>query len=175
MNEVNLLPAEKKPKASVLKLSKTLRKVLSVAAVVFFSITVVFVAAYLFFSNKIKEAKGRHEDTKRQILALEQTEQRYFLLQDRLKKIETIKGTKSAKEEIGIFKDVLGYMEEGMVFSKAELNNQDVVITFYIKNSHDLASFIENLKSKGGFKSATLSSLAFNPNYGYETVFVLGR
>jgi ATPase subunit of ABC transporter with duplicated ATPase domains len=173
--EINLLPLGKKAKPQILKLSKALKKLLTVSIVVLLVTTIGLIVAYYVFSNRLESAQTKQQESKQEIKALEQTEQRLFLLKDRLSKIEKIQSEENASEEIGIFEFVIKNFDDKTVFSSADLGEGTARIAVLTPNSIELAKFIKNLIENGDFKEVKMSSLELNYPSGYKVVFMLQR
>lgn len=173
--EINLLPVGKKPKPQVLKLSRTLRKYLKLFVVFLVLLVFGLTVSHYFINRQLWIAQDKQAKTKQQIQSLEQTEQRLFLLKDRLSKINEIINGQNANDEIAVLEYVNTLFDDNVIFQEADLSDDKIIITIKTGNSLGLASFIAGLTEKGNFKEVDLSSLEFSPESNYQAEFTIKR
>ncbi|MBU0570417.1 hypothetical protein KKB40_06625 [Patescibacteria group bacterium] len=172
---INLLPQELRPKGVVLKVSGTLKKVARLSVVTLLISALILMGVFLVLSSQVSQTSDREENLRLQVKALEETEQRLFLLKDRLSKVERVMGADSAEEEIEIFKDILGMRLNGVEFEQADLEKDKVDITISVENADSLTNFFAELIGKGNFKKIELLSLQSKAESGYNVELSLVR
>lgn len=169
MASINLLPEEIKPKGYVLKLYRAFKRA-AITSFVLFLISAIFVlGALVSLSKRIKTSIAQQERLKGEIKVLEQTEQRLFLVKERLGKIEEVLTAESASEEVEILEDVVNVFPEGVVFNEAHLEKSKADVNVTVKSSSDLSRFLQTIVDSGKYKRIELTSLNFNP----DTLYVL--
>lgn len=174
MVEINLLPSELKPKGPVLKLSKTLKKLVIGGFAIFLFVAVLLTGAFLIVSNKLKASLLHQEELKSEIAAYQQTEQNLLLTKDRLAKIGLIYGTDTAREEVIILDEILGKLPGQAIFKEVNLLPDGAEITVLIRSSVDLTLFLRELK-EGVYKKIELTSFIFKNGEGYEVKLSFAR
>ena len=175
MATINLLPQELRPKGMVLKASLTLKKVARFSVVIFLVFAMVLTGVFFVLSSQVKQSTDEQEGLKIQMKALEETEQRLFLLKDRLGKVEGAMSVNSAKEEIEVFEDVLGMNRNGVEFGQVTIEKDKVNISMSIENADSITGFFNELVEKGNFKTIKLLSLQSNTEKGYSMELSLVR
>lgn len=168
MADINLLPEDVKPKPYLLKLSKTLNKFVVGGFILFSFLVVVSLGSFLILRNRTQASLDRQEDLKAQVNALEQTEQRLFLLKDRLGKIGTVLSVNDAAEEVESLEQALNMSQGVGVFKDAEITKEKAIVTFSTDSSENLTRFLSLLIGSGEFKRIELASFGFSPSEGYE-------
>jgi Tfp pilus assembly protein PilN len=167
MISINLLPKEVRPKGYVLKVKKSLKKAIIALFIVFLISASIVMGALIVLSNKTKESSEEHERLKKEIIALEQTEQRLFLVRDRLEKISKVLETGNASDEVIIMEDVVDTLPVGVVFKGAHLKKKSADITVLTNKSSDITEFIQTLIGSQKYRVIRLLSMDFDPEYGY--------
>ena len=175
MSAINLLPQELKPKGMALRISLTLKKVARLSAIIFLVFTMVLTGVFFVLSSQVKQSTDKQYGLKIQIEALEETEQRLFLLKDRLGKVEGTMSVNSAKEEIEVFEDVLGMNRNGVAFGQVTIEKDKVDVSVSVENADSITGFFNELIEKGNFKTIKLLSLQSDSESGYKMELSLVR
>lgn len=171
--KINLLPTQLAPKSSVVKLVKLIKRGVIVGFSLYVIAAVGSIASFLFLSNRL-ETQSLSEDTlKISIKALEETEQRLLLVQDRLGKAEVVLGKATTKEEVASLDSFVGELPEGIFFTKAKLFPDRYVVNISSQSSEDLATLFSDLSVKKNYKEAVLTSYSYSEEGGYSVVLEL--
>ena len=166
-SEVNFLPEELKPKGYAVKLSKKLRKIAIICLSVFFITTVLYIGSNVLFSFEQKKLDTSEEELKGKIEALEETEQKLVLAQDRLQKIAAVHAAAHSQDKVDIASKILGKDLEGITIENFTLDNRATVVTFSTGNSQSITKFFTQLLNSD-FKDIKVTSFNFDVNKGYE-------
>ena len=164
---INLMPPELKPKGYILKISRTIKRIILIGFVFFLFSTVILIGAILIISGRLKASIKNQESLRLQIKAYQNTEQNLLLTKDRLTKINQIYGFEDTKEEAEVLGIVLREFPEGVIFKEAELSSDAVIITINFSSSLQLTNFIERLKFHN-FQKVELGNLSYSQQKGYE-------
>jgi Tfp pilus assembly protein PilN len=168
MAGINLLPQEHRPRGVILKVSNIIKKVVIVGYIIFMVIAVGLVTTVVILGQRIRSSELRQEQLKVQIEALEETEQRLVLVQDRLNKVVAIRNADSASEEISVLKEVTDNLPEGVLFSYAELDNKSTSITVVADNSTSIGNFLAFLVAQPDYKKVELLSLKLSQGQVFD-------
>ena len=88
MPDVNLLPTQLPQDRGKLKIAENLKKISLVTGILFAMASVLGIILIIFLSSEVRTSLTRQQDLKQKISALEATEQRLFLIKDRIDKNE---------------------------------------------------------------------------------------
>jgi Tfp pilus assembly protein PilN len=172
MTNINLLPKSLGPKGSILKLANFSQKAAVVMTAIFF-IFGLFIGGYLFFLNReIKNSQSRQETLKATIKNLEQTEQKLFLLKDRIAKIKLFYSLADSQTD---FQDVGSLLagNPSVLATKVAVTPGKVTLNGMAQGSQTFGDFLGVLVLSPNYKSINLSSFSFSPEVGYSFGFDL--
>jgi hypothetical protein len=166
---INLLPQDIKPKVSILKLSKKLKRFILFGFMFFVFLASTVVGTLFILSNNLKRSIARQVAAKTEIKNLEATEQKLFLIRDRLDKIKQITAVKTAQDQINILEDALNQTKaiDGVDFSGAELQQTVAKVSINAGSSIALSNFLYNLYGNEDYKRINLLALKYNVDLGY--------
>jgi hypothetical protein len=170
MAGINLLPQELKPKAGVLKLSKTLNKLALVSVGVLLSTTIVLIGSFIFFSQQSNASVERQENLQSEIRALEQTEQRLILVKDRLSKINKILSSGSVASQIELLKKVLAIMPSEVLLQDLEITDENVRIEVSSGSLSGIGQFFLKILQVQDFRKVNVDGFSFRNISGYVVV-----
>lgn len=175
MQNINLIPQEYKPRAPVLKFAKSLQKIAFTALAVFFVVAVAVVGIMFLLSDRVSNTLSAQEELKKEIKALEQTEQRLVLIKDRLEKSETVLALDNASEEVEILREVIGILNDETEIIETDLDRDRAVIVLSTNKSSNITDMLSSVKGHGNYGSIVFESLRFSDESGYEYVLSLQR
>jgi Tfp pilus assembly protein PilN len=167
MASINLLLEEIKPKGYVLKLYRALKRAAIASFAVFLILTIFVLGTLITLSKRINTSIAEQERLKGEMRVLEQTEQRLFLVKERLGKIEEVLTTESASEEVEILEDVVNVFPEEVVFNKAKLEKSRADVNVTVNSSSEISRFLQTIVDSGKYKRIELSFLEFDPDTRY--------
>ena len=175
MTDINLLPSEYGPDPVVARISNKIVRV----AIVEFSILVIFaivgIGSFFIVSNRVDESSSSQQDLKTSISSLESTEQRLFLLKDRISKAGSVLAAESAVDEVDEFQNVQQGLPTGVEFVKAEFFTNKMEIVYAFNDSQLLVDTLLLIETSGQFSKIELLSLDFTPETGYQVALSLVR
>jgi len=170
---INLLPSELAPKTKTIKIASTVKKI----AVIGISVYIIFVgastAAVFLLSKQFDELTVKENGFKQSIRALEETEQRLILVQDRVAKAKLVLGEPSAKEEITMFEELVFFMPEEISVTNADFNRDFLKIETVTQNSQALVEFFSQVVSDDKYREVILLTFNYSEREGYKTSFRL--
>ena len=174
MSEINLLPQELKPKGYAIKLSKTFRKVATVCLIVFFVGFVLFIGANVLLSFQVRSLKNTDSVLKSEIAALEQTEQKLILVEDRLQKIINIQESNDSTEEVESIQAILDRSPLDVLIEEITLNNNSANLVISTDRSSNLTRFLSVVFTLG-FRRIDLKSFDYNESSGYKVEVAIAK
>ena len=167
MPAINLLPHELKPKESVLKFSKALKKIALIGFVSYLFLGALMVGAFIIISGRINATLSHQEELKSQVKALQNTEQSLLLTEDRLTKVNQVYDAENANGQVDIATEILGKLPEGVTFEGASLTPDETEVSVAVGASFYLTKFLETLKNDD-YKKVELTSFIYKNDVGYE-------
>lgn len=173
MANINLLPIELAPKSSIIKLAKFLKKVALFGYILFTVSIVVAIAVFFLVNNQLKKAISEQEGLKVSIEALQETEQKLLLTQDRLKKSKLVLGMATAEDEIVALESFVANLPEGVVLGGSELSADNMNMSFSIKTSDAFSDLLAMMYESELFESIVISSASLTPSGTFEASFSL--
>lgn len=172
MTNINLLPKSLGPKGSILKLANFSKKAAVIVAAVFF-VFGLLIGGYLFFLNReIKSSQGRQETLKATIKNLEQTEQKLFLLKDRIAKIKIFYNLEDSQTDLQSLGGLLAGSPSILV-TKVTVIPGKITLDGTAQNSQAFGDFLGLLVLSPVYKTIDLLNFSFGPDVGYSFGFDL--
>ncbi len=164
---INLLPTNLVAQGPVIKITNTLKQIVTIGFSVFILAVIMVAAYYLINFFTIKNSLTKQESLKNNIKALEQTEQKVFLIKDRLDKIKIASGVESADKNLEKLEGFLSLISQNVIISEAQISSKNTEVSIIAKSSDALTSFMGSLMATEVFKTIDLTSFGFNPVNGY--------
>ena len=166
--KINLLPQDLSVSTQTLKLAGVVRRV-AYAAVSVFIFSVIIASAYLLFLNtQLTNLKRDNEGLVTQIKNLEDTEQAFILIKDRLKKASQVRTSSEIKEKVTFLEGLVTNLGAGLTLSEAELDQGKISLTATAASSGSIAPFFALLTSNRElFEKIILKNFGFNSASGY--------
>lgn len=171
MANVNLLPPDLGPKASVLRISVLLKKLVTVALFVFCFFSVLTIGYIYFLNFQVKKSNLNQEALKTSIKSLEQTEQKLFLIKDRLAKIKNLLVLETTVKEVENANQILIDSGFGVELTGVEVFPGKVSLTGNVNSSVVLGDFMDKLLHNYSYKTLKLTAFSYNPKLGYSFGF----
>lgn len=164
--EINLLPPDLGPNASVLRLLNLAKKAAIVISITFFIFGTLLIGYILFLRIEIQASAKRAEGLKSSITALKGTEQSLYLLKERMDKIKNLLTSQTQEESLAASRDILTN-HPGINLTQVLTSTDKISIFASSLSSNDLDNFFENILSDNNYKNISLASFLFNPKTGY--------
>ena len=164
---INLLPTNLVAQGPVIKIANTLKQIVTIGFSVFILAVIIVAAYYLINFFTLRTSLTKQEALKTNIKALEQTEQKVFLIKDRLDKIKIALGVDSADKNLEKLEGFLTLISQNVIISEAQISSKNTEVSIIAKSSSALTSFMGSLMTAEVFKTINLTSFGFNPVNGY--------
>ena len=171
---INLIPQETKPKASILNLSKKLKKIAVISMItLIFSLTIL-IGSILILDYRINRGKSGQDNLLAQIKALELTEKKLYLIKDRVDNYNKLTSVKGTKEEIQMLSEI--YQNLGGVgeVEETSLDTDKLNITFILPDSKILTRLLATMVVRD-YKSLEMAGFTLDRNSGYKVKFVIAK
>lgn len=168
MENINLLPDEFKPKKYALNLSKTLKKVSIIGFLVFVVLAALTVGLLTLVNVRLRQSEARRNKLVAEVNALKNTEQKVFLIKDRLSIIGENLNTPSASDKIDVLQDVYSLSKDIATPIEAQVSAEVTNVTLSMDSSSKLFPLLSGLTQSGKFNSIKMKNLEYNPERGYE-------
>ncbi len=169
MANINLLPPDLGPKRSVIKASTIFKKV-SIVSFVALLITGAVLAGYFFFtSRQLSLIVSGQDKLKSSINALEQTEQKLFLVKDRLNYVKLVKSENQIYERLEEVDAVMEGVSGSVSISTVNVFKDGFEVDAKVASSKDVSTYFSYLVSTGEYQQVELIKLAFSAREGYTT------
>jgi Tfp pilus assembly protein PilN len=163
MSNINLLPQELKPKAGVVRLSKSVKKAAIISVVGLIVVSLLLVVGVVILSTQLTSSTKRQNELTSEIENLRNTEQRLYFVRDRLAKIDGVKSSPDAVEEIVILQTVLADMPGNIYFESARAETNTAALVVIIPSSRDISRLLAGIVGNG---FSNLDLLSFNYDEG---------
>ncbi|OGM11453.1 hypothetical protein A2Z22_00180 [Candidatus Woesebacteria bacterium RBG_16_34_12] len=166
---INLLPVALAPKTFFINFAKNLKKLAILGFVALIITATVSITIFILFTNQINGLIKEEEDLKKSIKALEETEQRLILVQDRLTKADNILSQTKLNDEVPKAKSFIDDLPEKVIYSNVAIAPNNFKINLFTDDSEALAELFTKIIVSGKYQKVTLRSLNFNSEKGYST------
>jgi hypothetical protein len=168
MTNINLLPSDLGPKASVLKIAALVKKV-ETAALAIFCIFILLTVGYVYYLNaQLTKSNAKQAALQTSIKSLEQTEQKLFLVKDRLAKIRSVQADAGVDQEFAdIGKNLIGNVG-GVTFKRIDTAPGKAEIVGSAQTSAQLGTFLDLVLTNPLYKKVQLTAFSYIPASGYS-------
>ncbi|SRR5258708_3175810 len=167
MTEINLLPIELSGSRDAVRFAKTLRQIIMIAFGIFLIFTLLGVIFIVFISIQISSTQNNQNSLKQKVEALSGTEQKIFLIKDRIGKIKFIYNAKNSGDKFQTLDKLLSSLPTNVTVNSVEINSAKTSFSVVSKDSIGMATFINSLVTNGIYKNITLTGFIFTPDRGY--------
>ena len=166
-SKINLLPGDLAPKASVLKLANTLKKLSFLGFSLFIVATLGAVAFFIYLKTEVGSLRSSQEQSKKTISSLEKTEQRIVLVRDRVQKAERIIKTAPTEKRLQALTTLVLRFPKNVIFTSVEILPERLDLTILAPDSSILKETMSSFADSDLFKKVDMISLGLNPKSGY--------
>ena len=168
MADINLLPIDLAASGPMNKTARRLKS-LSFLALSLFLISVFTLIGYFYYlTTEIKKSEKRQEVMINTIKSLENTEQKYFLLKERIGKIKTVLAMESSDNNIANAEYLITSLSSDVVINAIQVGYKKINGSFVFKDSSQLSDFLEFLLQNDEFRQVKLKSIQYDPKTGYS-------
>lgn len=174
MDSINLLPPELAPKSKIIKLSGIFKKIATVGFLVY----IVYLAFWGYFvyskDRALKTDLSKFGGLSKSVEALQETEQRFIIIQNRLGYVQTIKTSfPTIVSHIDLFQKVWEESPEGAILKGFKINPTEVTFSAQMTSSEKMEDFLAYLQSFDKITSVTMISFSYLPTSGYMGNFTM--
>lgn len=173
MVDINLLPPEYGPDPAVARISSKIARIAVVEFVIVVVVAVIGIGSFVVLSRRLAESSINQTSLKNEIASLESTEQRLYLLKDRIDKSSTVLATESANGEVSEFDFIQSNLPPGVEFKQVEFFTNKLEVVYSFADSNDLVSLLLQLETSGRFSTMELLSINYTQVKGYDVALVL--
>lgn len=167
MININLLPSDLAPKESVIRVSKTLKKISASGFIIFILISAIGIGTFFYFENEIKDSDNRQTTYKSTIGSLETTEQSLVIIRDRVQKASNILGESALADRVGNIRSLSSSLPEQVILEDIQVSSDKTTITVGTVDSIGLKELFKSFEGSSFYEKIVLVSLNFNPKSGY--------
>ena len=167
MGNINLLPEELASKTGTNKAVNSIKN----SAITMFAIFFLLFSGAIFYliilstqTKKVTESNSSLETT---IKSLQDVEQRVVLTKDRLVKVKSILGKKTAADSVEGFELINGFLPADAIVTEAKLTDELSEISFLVSSSSGLVQVLSNLLATNYFSTIQLKSFSYTSSTGY--------
>lgn len=175
MESINLLPEVFKLNRSVVKLSKTLKKVSAIVFVLLALVVSVSIGGFFVYKNRLNELTAKQNELKSQIKALKETEQRLVLVKDRLERVGNIYAKETPYKSVLTLEELIKQFPEGAVLETTSISVENLGMQVEIDSTSTFESMLDILIDSQLFDRIELTSLSYGPDTGYKIGLLLKR
>ncbi len=166
MADINLLP-DAKSKGLTFGSRFPVRRIVQSLILLLGIGVVLYAGSFLFVFVEDRMVTQSNDSTRKEIEALEPTEQKFTLLRDRIKKADKILSSPGASDEARSFSEIQKRIPPGTSLEKVDLQPTGMTITAKVDSSSGISEFLRSLIGLGQFKQIELASLTFSPKDRY--------
>jgi len=167
MNNINLLPVAVGVKTATVKVVAFLKKVSIIITALFLCLGLAALVYFFIASRQLANIKAGEKNLKTTLSSLEETEQQYVLVKDRVTKVKKIIDEKTVEEKLTGLEKLRALLPAGLTISEVEIKEDKTEVSLVGTSSRDAVSFFASLLVGGVYEKITLKSFGFNPESGF--------
>jgi hypothetical protein len=171
---LNLLPQDLQVSKGTKNTLKTV-KALGTIFIVLFALFCLGLGGYFIYSRiTLTNIQANVDQLKKQVTAMEASEQQLVLLKDRLGKIISIKSTPNASKNVTHMDTLFAGMSQGFTPNQVSIAPSKMSMSLNILSNDDLSAFMRNVKTTELFNQIELTSFSYTMS-GYNLELNLGQ
>jgi hypothetical protein len=167
MAGINLLPKDLLPQAAIIKFASLLKNLVIIGFFLFILAGGGLIAFLVFNSVELSRVNQQSQQLQNSIRSLEQTEQRFVLLKDRLGKVRQVLDKESSGNAVNSLNSLIPTLPENAFITEAIVSSKELETTFLVTSSSSLTRLLGTIVTLDEFTLTKLISFSFNPNLGY--------
>lgn len=167
MRDINLLPVDLSPSRKVYKLAAVVKRVDMILLAVFLVVLVLGIGLVEYFKSQINSSVARQQVLTTNIQNLQSTEQKVFLIKDRVEKIQTVFNMPDRVAEFENINTVLNNLPDNVSVYSVAIDSSRTEFSVLSQDSLSMARFLDSLVASGYYKNFTLNGFVFSPDRGY--------
>ena len=166
--KLNLLPPEHEASSNLNRSLKAV-KALGVIGIAAFLIFGIGLGVFFILSTiSLNSVEANVTKLSGQVAAMQKSEQQIILVEDRIKKITSIRGLPNALTNLAAINPYLANLSQTSSVNQLTIDSTSVALSLNLKTYADLTAFIESLQSSKNFGSVALESFSLNTKLGYS-------
>ncbi|MGD8744344.1 MAG: hypothetical protein PVJ52_01995 [Candidatus Woesebacteria bacterium] len=173
MKDFNLLPSELAPKTSVVRFARGVKRIAVIGYSLLILGIVVSLSVYYLYNRKLNEQVTKNEELKTSIKALQETEQKLLLTQDRLSKADEIFSKEKMLKKVQVARLLLAELPDEVEVGDISISDGGITIEMGSDSSDDLSEIIDTILAEEEFKAVVLNSFNYAANGIYSATFKL--
>lgn len=167
MAEINLLPIDLSQSRYSVKLAAVIKKISILLGLFLVFVTLLGIIITPLLSNEVNNSIKRQSALKQNIRSLEGTEQKLFLIKDRIEKIKSITSKVSLEDSLNSLNNFLTSLPANASIQSVKMDGTITSFSVLSKDSVGMASFLNSIVTKGLYKNLTLTGFVFTADKGY--------
>ena len=167
MTDINLLPIELSPIRGAVKLSAKLTKIAIIISGCVLLLGLAGVVVIVFLSSQINTSMTKQASLKQSITNLESTEQKAFLVKDRIDTAKAAFAYKNAGDALISLDTVLSNLPSGVIVNTVQIDSAKTDFAVISKDSLSMATFMNSLVTTGTYTNLALVNFSYTPSGGY--------
>ncbi|CAN5324951.1 hypothetical protein BH10PAT1_BH10PAT1_4270 [soil metagenome] len=167
MSEINLLPVDLSANSDSNKFAELIKKITLILGGIFLFVALLSVGIIILYSNQVQASNARQVALKKQIQSQESTEQKLFLVKDRIDKIKLAQADKNVEAAFEPLNQQLSTLPENVFVTDIQINTSKTQFSVLSKDSLGMEIFINSLVTSGLYTNLTLNNFFFSPDSGY--------
>ncbi len=168
MAGINLLPIDLSPNRGSVKTSASLKKFTIILSAIFAIVALLGVIYIVLLTTQVNASISKQKNYTQNIQSLEGTEQKLFLIRDRIGKIKIAEANKNAADFYDPLSKTLLNLPSGVTVTSLDVNSIGTKFSVQSKDSLSAASFLNSLVASGKYKNLILTGFVFSPENGYS-------
>lgn len=165
MADINLLPTEFKSSKEVVRASRTLTRVIIGMTVVLMIVGMAGGGYIYYLSGQAKSAVDRQNDLTRTVNNLQSSEQKLYLVKDRISKLASVFADRDKYTLIGKYDGLISANASSL--EEIEISESNPKLSVAAADSQNLQSFLDTISSSGDFSTAFIESIEYRESLGY--------
>ncbi len=168
---INLVTAEQSTSDNVGKIRKLLNRISTILIVLFLILGGSAGIYLIILTGNINASRNRTSQIVNAISDMENTEQEYVLVSDRLDKIRPKITEKSADKNISVVAEIADFFPASVEIVESQIESESVKINFKTASSLDLVILLSLIESSDKFDQVELDDFSFTSQMGYLGTF----
>ena len=173
MSDINLLPVNRSAADLNNKTLSLIKKVTATLAVLFIVASLIGIVAIIFLTRNNSSILAHQASQKQQIETLVSTEQKLYLIKDRLGKIKETESMFHGEDALKSLDSSLSALSSNITIDSIDIDASKTQFTIKAQNSETMASFLNSLVVSGAYKDLLLTNFFFSPLSGYTLTLTI--
>ncbi len=164
---INLIPDDHGVKGKAGRFTKIVKKIAMTWIFILIAGSIFGLSLSLFLSSQIRDNQAKEENLKNTLKTLETTEEKAFLIKDRVSKIKGILATLDGSPNAILIEKLSAALPSGLTVSAIAVDGSKGAITLTAQNSEVLTQLFDFLIKDETFHSVNLTDFNYAADFGY--------